>query len=122
MTILLKIFWPGVYDEGKRRFAVHFGFFVGLFLLGGALAGMVNHYLAGPAVSCEKHVIVEKTTNNSRGKKYYLLVRWDGSREERFTVGYLLYDNYNEGDEINIRMGMGRLGYEFVKEFKYKGN
>lgn len=118
LTILLKLLRPDVYDESDSRFTVHFGLFVGLFLLTPALTGFINRHFAAPTTFCEKYMIASKSTSTGRSPEYYLFIKLDSHHEERFSVSRAQYDSFEEGEEIELCMVKGKLGFDLVKDFK----
>lgn len=117
VTIILKLTRPSVYYESKRRYTVHFGFFVGLFLISTSLAGFVNHHFTDKIKICRKYIIERKSTSSGRSTEYFFYLKTDNNNEERFSVGETRYENYNEGEEIELCMLKGKFGFNFVKEF-----
>lgn len=117
VTIILKLTRPSVYYESKRRYTVHFGFFVGLFLLSTSLTSFVNHHFADNIKICKKYIIERKSTSSGRRTEYFLYLKIDNNNEERFSVGKTRYENYEEGEEIELCMVKGKFGFNYVKEF-----
>lgn len=113
----MKLTRPSVYYESKRRYTVHFGFFVGLFLISTSLAGFVNHHFTDKIKICRKYIIERKSTSSGRSTEYFFYLKTDNNNEERFSVGETRYENYNEGEEIELCMLKGKFGFNFAKEF-----
>jgi hypothetical protein len=118
ITIILKLTKPSVYYESNRRYSVHFGFFVGFFLLTPAMSSFVNHNFAEITENCKTYEIVRKSTGGRRNKSSWLFLKLDKNSEERFVVSQTFYNNVSEGEQIKICTRKGKLGYDFVEEFK----
>ncbi|SHG26773.1 hypothetical protein SAMN05443549_10356 [Flavobacterium fluvii] len=118
VTIILKLTRPSIYYESKRRYTVHFGFFVGLFLISTSLTGFVNHHFADNIKICKKYIIERKSTSNGRtSNEYFFYLKTENNNEERLSVGKTRYKNYEEGEKIELCMLKGKFGFLFVKEF-----
>lgn len=117
ITFILKFFQPSVYYESKRRYTVCFGLFIGFFLLATAIAGFVNHHFADQSISCKSYTIIRKSTSGSRSKEYFLFLIINNNNEERFSVGKTRYNNFEEGEQIELCMLKGKLGFDYVTEF-----
>lgn len=117
ITLLLKTFHPSVYDESKRRYTVHLGLFIGFFLVSAALSGFCNHHFATPSTFSKNYVIERKSIGGHRSKEYFFILTIDNN-EERFSVGQTRYDNFSEGEQIELSMLKGKLGFDYVTEFK----
>lgn len=118
LTIILKIGFPSVYYESKRRYTVHFGLFLGLFLLSTSVTGFVNHHFADQTTFYKKYTIIRKCTSSGRSTEYFFYLPMENNNEERFSVGKTLYNNFEEGEQIELCMQKGRLGFNYVTEFK----
>ena len=117
-TLVLKVTNPSIYFESKRRYTVHFGLFVGLFLLSAATAGFINHYYANQNIFCKSYGITRKDISNGRrSTEYFIYVKFTDTYEERFSIGQKRYENFNEGEQIELCMIKGKLGYDYVKDF-----
>jgi hypothetical protein len=117
ITFMLKLFQPSVYYESKRRYTVYFGLFIGFFLLATSLAGFVNHHFAEQSTYCKKYVIKRKGISGSRSKEFFLFLIIDQNNEERFSVGKTLYNNFEEGEQIELCMLKGKFGFDYVTKF-----
>ncbi|SHF73031.1 hypothetical protein SAMN05444377_11727 [Flavobacterium fontis] len=117
LTVILKTGFPSVYYESKRRYTVHFGLFVGLFLLSTAVAGFVNHHFADQSTFYKKYAIIRKSTSSGRSTEYFFFLIMD-NKEERFSVGKTRYHNFEEGEQIELCMQKGKFGFDYVTEFK----
>lgn len=117
LTIIVKITKPSVYYESKRRFTVHFGLFLGLFFITTALTGFINHHFADNIKVCKKYIVEKKSTSSGRSTEYYLFLTIQDNNQERFSVGKKRYDNFEEGEEIELCMLKGKFGFNFITEF-----
>lgn len=117
VTVILKLTHPSVYYESKRRFVVHSGLFIGLFLTTTALMGFINHHFADPTPYCEKYKIEHKSISGSRHTEYFFFIAVKDQHEERFSVGKQIYNRFSEGEEIELCMLRGKLGFDIVREF-----
>lgn len=117
VTVILKLTHPSVYYESKRRFVVHSGLFIGLFLTTIALTGFINHHFADPAPVCEKFRIERKSISGSRHTEYFFFIAVKNQHEERFSVKKQIYDRFSAGGEIELCMLRGKLGYDYVIAF-----
>lgn len=116
LTIILKMTNPSVYYESKRRFAVNFGLFVGFFLLLPAAASFVNHYFADDIVICKSYLVERKNTGG-RGSSW-LYLKLENGDKERFHVSREFYDKVSEGGQVKLCTKKGKLGFDFVTDFK----
>ncbi|WP_163411555.1 hypothetical protein [Flavobacterium ajazii] len=117
LTAVLKIKFPSVYYESKRRYVVHFGLFVGFFLLSAAVAGFVNHHYADSDKIYKRFTIISKGISGGRSKEYYIHLIFENNNEERFSIGKNKYNNFEEDEEIELCLLKGRLGFDYVTEF-----
>lgn len=117
LTILLKLFQPSVYFESKRRYTVHFGLFIGLFLVSAAITGFINHHFADATTFCKSYPIKRKSTSSGRSTEYFFFLTMDNNNEERFSVGKSRYENFEEGEQIELCMKKGKFGFDYVTKF-----
>lgn len=117
LTIILKLTKPSIYYESKRRFTVHFGLFIGLFLISTALTGFINHSYADKIKICNKYTIERKGTSSGRSTEYYFFLTVENNNQERFSVGKTRYQSFEEGEEIELCMLKGKFGFNYVTEF-----
>lgn len=117
LTIILKTGFPSVYYESKRRYTVHFSLFVGLFLLSTAITGFVNHHFADQTTFCKKYTIIRKSTSSGRSTEYFFYLIMENNNEERFSVGKTRYNNFEEGEQIELCMQKGKFGFDYVTKF-----
>ncbi|MCV9931085.1 hypothetical protein OIU80_02220 [Flavobacterium sp. LS1R47] len=117
VTIILKITNPSVYFESKRRYVVHFGLFVGLFLLTAATTSFINHFYASTTKSCKNYTILEKGTSGSRKREHFIHIITENNTKERFSIKKALYEELTQGGKIELCMIKGKLGYDYVTEF-----
>lgn len=117
LTGIFKIWFPSIYYESKRRYTVHFGIFLGFFLLIPAVVGFINHHYADDNKICKKYEIKRKGIGGSRSKEYFIHLIIDNKKEERFSIGKTRYENFSEGEEIELCMIKGRFGFDYVTEF-----
>ncbi len=121
VTVLLKLLTPSVYDESKRRYMVHFGLFVGLFLLAAALGSFINHRFADNQETCVNYTVIRKGTGGKRNKSSYLFIKVESLHEERFEVSRDFYNEVIEGAPVKLCIQKGQLGFDFVTTFKNTG-
>ena len=112
LTIILKSTKSTVYDESSRRYAVHFGLFLGFFLLIPAVASFINHHYADKTEDCKTYKIVRKSTESSG-----LYLKMTDNSEERFVVSRDFYYRVFEGGQVQLCTKKGKLGYDFVEKF-----
>jgi len=91
--------------------------FVGLFLLSIAVTGFVNHHFADQTTFCKKYTIIRKSTSSGRSTEYFFFLNIEKNNEERFSVGKKLYNNFEEGGQIELCMQKGKFGFEYVTKF-----
>ena len=118
LTILLKWKTPSVYHESKRRYAIHFGLFVGFFLLLPAIASFTNHYFAKETVTCKNYPVDRKSMGGKRNQSSWLFLKLENGDEERFDVSRNFYDKVSEGGQVKLCTKKGKLGFDFVTNFK----
>lgn len=116
-TAILKLKSPSVYYESSRRFTVHFGLFLGFFLIVPATASFLNRYLSDNRIDCKEYKIVRKSTGGKSNESSWLFLQID-RHDERFDVSRDLWNNVIEGGLVVLCTQKGRLGYDFVEEFK----
>jgi hypothetical protein len=116
LTVMIKKINPSVYYDGKRRFVIHFGLFLGFFLFGSASANFINHAFSDKGESWHEYRIAHKSIN-SRTRSHYLFINV-GNGDERFEVGRSLFDKVNEGGDVMLCIKSGRLGFPFVTKFE----
>lgn len=117
LTIILKITNPSVYFENKRRYTVHFGLFVGMFLLTAASTSFINHFYAATDKSYKNYTIIRKGTSGSRNKEHFIHIITENNTEERFSIKKALHEELTEGGKIELCMVKGKLGYDYVTGF-----
>jgi hypothetical protein len=117
LTVILKITNPSIYFESKRRYTVHFGLFVGFFLLMAFVAGFTNHHFAENKKICKRYTIERKGTSGSKSKEYFIELLVGQEMEERFSIQKSKFDSFSEGETIELCMVTGKLGFEFVTDF-----
>lgn len=118
VTIILKITAPSVYYDSERRYVVHSGLFVGLFLLAAIIGGFTNRFYADNTKICKSHTIIKKEISGGRSTSYFIYLKFDDNYEERFSIGMRAYDNFNEGEEIEVCIVKGLFGYDYITNFK----
>lgn len=118
LTLILKLITPSVYYESKRRYTVHLGLFIGLFLTSTSVAGFVNHHYAYPTIFRKIYKIERKSTSSGKSTEYFFFLKMDNDIEERFSVGKTRYNTFEEGEEIELGILKGKLGFDYVTEFK----
>ena len=116
ITIILTIKKPSIYFESTRRMTVHFGIFLGFSLFLPALAIFTNHIFADKQVIC-KTVKVDSLTKEGRYETAWLNVTLE-KEVERFHISKKLFEELEEGEEIQLCTKIGALGFEFVQEIK----
>lgn len=117
LTVVLKTKFPSVYFESKRRYTVHFGLFLGFFLIIPAILGFINHHFADINKNCKHYLITRKGIGGSRSKEYFINITLENNIEERFSIGKTRYDNFEEGERIELCTVKGKLGFDYVTEF-----
>ncbi|MGH2667191.1 hypothetical protein [Flavobacterium sp.] len=117
LTVLLKRTNPSVYDESRRRYTVHFGLFVGLFLLSAAGGSFINHFFADENENCASYTLLRKGISGSRSKEHFIFLLLQNNNEERFSIDESLYDKSREGGKIELCTIKGQLGFECVTDF-----
>jgi hypothetical protein len=120
VTVILKFKSPSIYFESSRRFTVHFGLFLGFFLIVPAAASFINHYYSDSRIDCNEYKIVRKSTGGKRQKYSWLFLQIN-RHEERFDVTRNLWNSIDEGGLVTLCTKKGKLGYDFVEEFKTAG-
>jgi hypothetical protein len=90
-----------VYFISERRYVIHSGLFVGLFLLTAATTSFINHFYATANESCAEHIVLRKATGGTRYKEHFIFINTDNHKEERFTIKKALYNGLSEGGKLN---------------------
>ncbi|MBW4362742.1 hypothetical protein [Flavobacterium taihuense] len=116
LTVILKTKFPSVYYESKRRYTVHFGLFIGLFLFTSASTGFVNHSFSDGIKTYKNYKIQRKGKSGGRTTEYFIYLSINNN-DERFSIGKTRYDRFKEGDEIELCTIKGKFGFEYVTEF-----
>ncbi|WP_281235150.1 hypothetical protein [Flavobacterium gelatinilyticum] len=114
-AVLLKILSPSVYDENNRRYTVISGFILGFFLLTPSVSSFVNHTLADEQRVCKNFTITETRITKKRSKEYFVYLDMEDHRNERFSVNK--NKTFYKGEQIELCILKGRLGYDYVVEF-----
>lgn len=122
VTSILKLRAPSVYYESKRRYTVHFGLFAGCFLLFPAAASFINRNFADGNTICKNYLIQRKSTGGKRNQSSWLFLKLENGSEERFDVSRDFYNQVKEGGEATLCTKKGKLGFEFVTNFKTAEN
>ncbi|MEO5967754.1 MAG: hypothetical protein ABIP69_05805 [Ferruginibacter sp.] len=117
LTTILKFTNPSVYYESRRRYTVHFGLLIGMFLVTISITGFINHYFANKEKICKNYIIIRKGISGGRGKEYFINLKLGSNNEERFSIGKTRFDNFNEGEEIELCMVKGKFGFDYVTDF-----
>jgi hypothetical protein len=118
VTLILKKTNPSVYFESKRRFVVHSGLFIDFFLFFSALASFINHYFAYSNEICETHLIVDKSTSGRKKNSFLIFLKLNNNTQERFDVSKAFYEQVEAGENCKLCTKKGKLGYDFVTEFR----
>jgi hypothetical protein len=93
---------------------VHGGLFIGLFMLTVAVAGFVSRVYADDTKIYKSYKIVRKGKSSGG---YFIFIQPDGNTEERFSIGKEKYDGFREGDDVELCILRGKLGYDYAIEF-----
>ena len=117
VTAMLKHKSPSIYSDSSRRFVIHFGVFLGFFLIVPAIASCVNHCFNERSIDCNEYKIVRKSTGGKRKRSSWIFVQING-RVERFDVARDFWNGLNERGLVVLCTKKGRLGYDFVERFK----
>ncbi len=120
VTAILKLKSPSVYFESNRRLTVHFGLFLGFFLVVPATASFINHYFSDNKIDCKEYKIVRKSIGGKRNESSWLFLQIN-EHEERFDVSRNFWNSVNEEGLVVLCTQKGQLGYDFVEEFKTVG-
>lgn len=118
ITLIIKRTNPSVYHLSSRRYVVYFGLFIGFFLFTIAFSSFINHFFCDKTISCKDYEIKRKSKGGKKDQESWLFLKIENNIEERFDVTESIYDLTNEGGEIQLCTKKGKLGYEFVTEFK----
>ena len=117
VTAILKLKSPSVYFESSRRYTVHFGLFIGFFLITPATGSFVNHYFSDNKSDCREYEVIRKSTGGRRDRSSWLFLKINGG-EERFDVKRDFWNDATEGGLVTLCTRKGKLGYDVVEEFK----
>ena len=117
LMTFFHIKYPTVFDEGRRRYSMYLGYFIGCVLLVTSGACFVNAQYAAPETECKAYRIIYKENRTGRNRHYYITVDYNGY-EERFQAPVAIYDSLKTGGNIIFCLKQGKLGYNFVSEFK----
>ena len=118
LTLILKKTNPSVFYLSSRRYVVYFGLFVGSFLFVPSSASFINHFFSEKESTCKNYKIIRKSKGGKRNKESWLYLRVGNDNEERFDVTRNIYDKTKEGEQIQLCTKKGRLGYDFVIDFR----
>lgn len=117
ITMILKFTNPSVYYQSGRRYRIYFGLFLGFFFLTPTTGSFVNHYFSDSEVACNKYRIISKSIGNDDEATFWLKLQING-HDERFEVTRKIWNEVKESGLIILCTQKGRLGYDFVSEFK----
>jgi hypothetical protein len=117
-TVIIKKTNPSVFHVSSRRFAVYSALFIGFFLFTASLGCFINHFFSDKSIVCKGYEIIRKSKGGKRNNESRLFLKIGNNSEERFAVTDRIYDLAHIGEEIQLCTKKGKLGYEFVMEFK----
>ncbi len=118
ITIYLKR-KKSLFDEySETRIGVHFGLFLGLFLLLPGIGSLINHSFASNETNCIETEIKRKSLGASKLRSRFIFPTNPVLQNERFDVTNHFYNQIEQGDTIITCLKEGALGYTFVDQFK----
>lgn len=103
------------FEGGEKRASAILSQFFSIIILTLFLSAFYNYYSGLKSTSIKKALIISKSKNIKSGRNYMHL-KID-NREERFSPTAKEFDKLSENDTINLTIGKGKLGYEFIIAF-----
>ena len=96
--------------------------FVMLFLLSSVLFGFINYHYADNKKDCKTYTIIRKDIWGVKTTSYLIFVNFDDNTEKHFSVGKKRYNNFNEGETVEICFKKGLFGFDFASDFNKTNN
>lgn len=115
---LLNKIRPSIFHESGRRYAVIFGFILGLTFISISTASFINSNYAVSNITESRHVIERKSTGGRKGKSHWIFIKIDNS-EKRFEISERLWNQLNVGDAVLLELQKGYLDFTIVKKIKH---
>ena len=119
LTIILKTIKQSVNFESNVNIYL---FVVFSFLTITSLFGFINYHYADNKKDCKTYTINRKDSYGIRRKSYFIYVNFDDNTEKEFSVGKKRYNNFNEGETVEICFKKGLFGFDFASDFNKTNN
>ena len=117
LIILLRWISPAIYNQRNKRISVYLGFFLGLAVFTPALTSFINKTFTDNSIICKKYLVESKFRGGKDNRTFYVQIIIQ-KQEEQFIIDKDIYEEIDNGGQIQLCTLKGKLGYEFVKEFK----
>ena len=117
LIILLRWMSPAIYNQRNKRICVYLGFFLGLAVFTPALTSFINKTFTDNSIICKKYLVKRKFRGGKGNRTFYVQIMIQ-KQEEQFIIDKAIYDGIDNGGQIQLCTLRGKLGYQFVKEFK----
>ena len=117
LIILLRWISPAIYNQRNKRISVYLGFFLGLAVFTPALTSFINKTFTDNSIICKKYLVESKFRGGKGNRTFYVQIIIQ-KQEEQFIIDKDIYEEIDNGGQIQLCTLKGKLGYEFVKEFK----
>jgi hypothetical protein len=117
LIILLRWISPAIYRQRNKRISVYLGFFLGFAIFTPAITSFINKTLADNSIICNQYLVESKFRGSKGNRTFYLQIIIQ-KKEEQFIIDKEIYDRIENGGQIQLCTLKGKLGFEFVTEFK----
>ena len=117
LIFLLRWISPSVYFQKNKRLSVSLGLFLGLAIFTPAFTTFINHIFSDSIEICRLYQVENKKKGSKGNRTHYLEIIIENKREQ-FIIEKDVYDNIETKGQIELCTKKGKLGYEFVTEFK----
>ena len=114
LTIIIKTIGQPVYFDCNARYIA---LFVGLSFLIYTLFGFINYHYADNKKVCKTYTIIRKDSYGIRYTSYFVYVKFDDNTEKEFSIGKKRYNNFNQGETVEICIVKGLFGFDFAADF-----
>lgn len=115
--LVIRLVRPTVFDESGRRYAVIFGFILGLMFISTSGASYFNSKYANSDVVTSEYIVKDKSFSSNRSKAYWIFIEIDNSTK-RFKLKPKLWDQIQKGNTVLLEIKKGFFDYDYVQKIK----
>ena len=117
LIFLVRWISPSIYSQKNKRLSVNLGLFLGLAIFTPAVTTFINRKFSDSSEICRKYQVENKSKGSKGNRTHYLEIIIE-NKKEQFIIDRDVYDNIETKGQIELCTKKGKLGYEFVTEFK----